>query len=436
MSTDHSTRKWPVAGSVWLGVIGIVLLVGGFALWAATSQIAGAVIASGQIEVEHHRQIVQHPDGGVVAEILTSDGQHVDAGQVLIRLDGALLKTDLAIVEGQYFELLARRGRLEAERADEANLTFPTVLTEASAANPALNDMMAGQGSLFRARKETLSKSLEQFARQSEQIDAEISGIDAQSEALGTQRALLEKELIDQRSLLAKGLAQTSRVLSLEREAARLDGQLGEMAASRARAATRKSEIDIARLRLVAQRREDAETELREMGQRELELAERRRGLSDQITRLEIRAPVSGLVHQMQITTPRSVIRAAEPILYIIPQDRPLVIAARIAPIHIDEVTLGQPVRLRFAAFSARNTPEIDGQVTRISADALIDEATRAAYYRAEIAISPGETDRLAGLALLPGMPVEVFIQTGERSPLAYLVKPLADYFTRAFRES
>ena len=436
MSKDESARKWPVSGPVWMGVLGILLLIGGFGIWAATSQIAGAVVASGQIEVEHHRQIVQHPDGGVVAEILTSDGQQVEAGQVLIRLDGALLKTELAIVEGQYFELLARRGRLEAERADAHEITFPEPLTQAATVHPALRDVMAGQQSLFLARSETLSKSLDQLSRQSEQIDAEMTGIDAQTVALGQQRALLEKELTDQRSLLAKGLAQAPRVLSLEREAARLDGQLGETTASHARAGTRKSEIDIARLRLTAQRREDAETELREMGHRELELAERRRALSDQISRLDIRAPVSGLVHQMQVTTPRSVIRPADAILYIVPQDRPLVIAARISPINIDEVSAGQLVRLRFAAFSARSTPEIEGHVTRISADALMDEATRATYYRAEIAIAPGETERLGGLALIPGMPVEVFIQTGERSPLTYLFKPLTDYFTRAFRES
>ncbi|MGR3198824.1 MAG: HlyD family efflux transporter periplasmic adaptor subunit, partial [Paracoccus sp. (in: a-proteobacteria)] len=232
------------------------------------------------------------------------------------------------------------------------------------------------------------------------------------------------------------GLAQASRVLSLEREAARLDGQLGALQADRAAALIRQTELEIQRLRLTAERREQAETELRDLGYRELELAERRRSLLEQISRLEIRAPVSGLVYNMQVTTPRSVVRPADPLLYAIPQDRPLVIGARVSTINIDEIQLGQPVVLRFSAFSSRTTPEIDGRLDRISADALIDEATRTPYYRAEISIPPQELDKLGELALVPGMPVEVYIQTGDRSPMAYLVKPLADYFNRAFRES
>lgn len=253
---------------------------------------------------------------------------------------------------------------------------------------------------------------------------------------MSTQRDLLQKELADQQSLLDKGLAQASRVLALQREAARLEGQLGEMTASRAQAETRQLAIGIEKLRMTAERREGAETQLRDIGYRELELAERRRSLTEQISRLEIRAPVAGIVHDLQVTTPRSVIRPADQIMYIIPQDRPLVIGARIATINVDEVQIGQPVILRFSAFSSRTTPEINGTLDRVSADALVDEATRAPYYRAEVSIPPEELDKLGQLALIPGMPVEVYIQTGERSPLAYLVKPLADYFNRAFRES
>ncbi len=433
---EDPARKWRAKTPLFVGFLGIALLFGGFGTWAALSSIAGAVVAQGQVEVEQHRQVVQHPDGGVVDEILISEGQAVEAGQPLIRLDGALLRTELTIVEGQYFEILARRGRLEAERADSPSINFPDELVASASDNAELALLMQGQVSLFDARRDTLKQSLEQLGKQSEQIDAEIDGIDAQTEALTRQRDLLEEELTDQRTLQERGLAQASRVLALEREAARLDGLLGEMTANRAKAETRKTEIDISRLGQEAERRETAETQLRDLGYRELELAERRRSLTDQISRLEIRAPVSGIVHQLQVTTPRSVIRPADPILYLIPQDRPLVIGARIATINVDEVHPGQPVELRFASFSSRTTPEIEGQVSRISADALVDEATRTSYYRAEITIAPGEIDKLGALTLLPGMPVEVYIQTGERSPLAYLIKPMADFFNRAFRES
>ncbi|WP_299844924.1 HlyD family type I secretion periplasmic adaptor subunit [uncultured Paracoccus sp.] len=436
VSKAEVVKRWPVRGAVFTGLLGIFLLFGGFGAWAMFTRIAGAVVAPGQVEVEQNRQVVQHPDGGVISEILVTEGETVAAGQPLIRLDGNLLQTELTIVEGQYFEILARRGRLEAERADAATIEFPADLIETAKTDPQLVELMEGQQSLFDARRDTIQQSLEQLSKQAEQLTQQIKGIDAQFVALGAQRDLIEQELTDQRSLLDKGLAQASRVLALEREAARLDGQLGEMQATRAQAETRQTEIGIEKLRLNAERRETAETELRDLGYRELELAERRRSLTEQVSRLEIRAPVSGIIYQLLFTTPRSVIRPADPVMYIIPQDRPLIIGARLATINVDEVRPGQEVVLRFSSFSSRTTPEIDGQVLRVSADALIDEATRTPYYRAEVTLLPHEMDKLDGLELVPGMPVEVYIQTGERSPMDYLVKPLADYFNRAFRES
>lgn len=427
---------WSARGSVALGLFALALLIGGFGLWSVGARIAGAVVASGQVEVEQRRQIVQHPDGGVVSEILVHEGESVAAGQVLIRLDGALLGTEMTIVEGQYFEILARRGRLEAERADIKDIAFPEELTRQASTRPELANLMEGQASLFRARLDTLTQSLGQLSKQSEQVQSQIRGIDAQSVALQQQRDFISQELRDQRSLLEKGLAQASRVLALEREAARLDGLLGEATANRAQAETQLAEIDLSRLEKSAAYRQEAETELRDLGYRELELAERRRSLTEQIARLEIRAPVAGVVQELQITTPRSVIRAADPILYIIPQDRPLVVAARIATINIDEVHPGQQVVLRFSSFSSRTTPEIDGILSRVSPDTLVDQTTHVPYYRAEVTIPPQERAKLEGLSLIPGMPVEVYVQTGERSPFAYLVKPLSDYFIRAFREN
>ena len=429
-------RRWPVRGPIVAGVLAVLVLVGGFTVWAMSTRISGAVVAGGQVEVEQQRQIVQHPDGGVVQDITVSEGSTVAAGDLLLTLDGTLLRTEHTIVEGQYFEILARRGRLEAERADADAIAFPDELVQTATASPALQDLIAGQTSLFRSRLDTLRQSLDQLAKQSDQIDSEVDGIDAQIAALATQRELIGRELTDQQSLLDRGLAQASRVLALEREAARIDGELGSLQASSASAAIRQTELQIQRLRLAAERREVAETELGDLGYRELELAERRRSLTEQLERLEIRAPVSGVVYNMQVTTPRSVIRPADPLLYIIPQDRPLVIGARVATINIDEIQLGQPVVLRFSAFSSRTTPEIDGRLDRISADALLDEATQTPYYRAEVSIPPDQLEKLGGLALVPGMPVEVYIQTGDRSPMAYLMKPLTDYFNRAFRES
>jgi HlyD family secretion protein len=427
---------WSARGPVLLGCLTLAVLIGGFGSWSVFATIAGAIVAPGQIQVEQNRQIVQHPDGGVVAEIHVTEGQTVAAGDLLLRLDGDPIQSELVIVEGQLYEILARRARLEAERDDAKEMVIPANLTAIAATRPEVAELVDGQLRLFIARRDTLARQREQLEKRHGQILSQNQGIDAQSAAIRTQLDLIRQELTDQRGLLAKGLAQASRVLALERQEADLMGRSGGLAASRAENDGRATEIDLEILRLAAARREEASSQLRDIGSKELELVERRRALMEQIARLDVRAPVSGIVLGLAVTTPRSVIRPAEPMLYIIPQNRPLVIAAQVTPIHVDEVHVGQDVRVVFPAFSARTTPELKGRVTQISADALTDQATRATYYRAEIVLEPGELAKLDGKILIPGMPVEAFIQTAERTPLAYLLKPFTDYFQRAFRET
>jgi HlyD family secretion protein len=436
MTAGVPSRVPSARGPVVLGLFALALLLGGFGLWSVTTRIAGAVVAGGQVEVDQNRQVVQHPDGGVVTEILVKDGDHVAAGAPLVRLDGTLLASELTIVEGQFFEILARRGRLEAERDDAKRIAFPEELLRSGSKDPEIAALMTGQERLFAAKAETEANEIDQLQRRRAQIANQIDGIAAQRAAADSQLVLIGKELADLTALLDKGLTPAGRVLALEREKARLAGVAGELDAARAEAEGKVTEIDIEILKRGSARREEANSQLRDLGYRELELAERRRALSEQVDRLEIRAPVSGIVHALQVTTPRAVIRPAEPVLYLVPQDRPLVIAARVSPIHVDEVRVGQEVALRFAALDSRTTPELFGRVTRISADALTDEQSKAAYYRTEVVLGPGELAKLEGHAIIPGMPVEVFIRTGERTPLAYLVKPLAEYFNRAFRES
>ena len=426
----------PVRRPVLLGLFATVILVAGFGLWATMTRISGAIVAPGQIEVERDRQIVQHPDGGVVESILVAEGEAVAAGQTLLRLDGAALRSELTIVEGQLSELAGRSARLVAERDGTANLTFQYDILALAATSPEVAAQLDGQKRLFQARGATLAEQRDLLSRRIDQTAAQSNGIAAQRTALTTQLDLIEQELASQQSLLDKGLAQAGTVLALQREQARLQGQLGELAADLARTEGQITEIEIEISSLATRRREEATAELRQTGPTILELAERRRALAERIDRLEIRAPVAGIVLGLQVTTPRAVLRAADPVLFVIPQDRPLVITARIAPIHIDEVAVGQPAELVFSAFSARDTPHLAGKVTRVSADALTDSQTGATYYTAELQLDDGEQARLGDSALVPGMPVEVFLQTGRRTPLAYLVKPFTDYFTRAFRES
>ena len=434
--TPQTKTKWPVTRPMMLGIVTTAVLIGGTVGWGLMTSITGAVITSGSLEVDQHRQIVQHADGGIVSKISVTEGAFVNAGDVLIALDGALLDSELAIVETQFFEILARRGRLEAERDGTDTILFPPELVEAAATRPDVSNLMDGQQRLFEARAETLAQQLEQLGKRKSQTESLIQGIDAQRDALTVQLRLIAEELASQQELLEKGLAQVSRVLALQREEARLSGQVGELTANRAQAEGRITETEIEILRLSAARREEASTQLRDIGYRELELAERRRALVERIARLEIRAPVSGIVLNLRVTTPRAVIRAADPVMFIIPQDRPLVIATRVPTIHIDQVRPGQEAKVIFSAFSSRTTPEVFGTITTVSADVLVDEATQMPYYRAEIALNPGEQAKLGDVILLPGMPVEAFIRTDERTPVQFLTKPFTDYFNRAFRES
>jgi HlyD family secretion protein len=426
----------PVRRPVILGLVTILVLVLGFGLWATLTQLNGAIVAPGQIEVERDRQVVQHLDGGVVSEILVIEGAQVAAGQPLLRLDGAALLSQLTIVEGQLSELTSRSARLTAERDGAEAVDFPADILALAKASPEVEGQLDGQRRLFQARAATLAEQRQLLSRRIDQITAQSNGIAAQRQALTRQLDLIEQELVSQQRLLDKGLAQAGTVLALQREEARLDGQIGELAAVLAVTEGQITEIEIEMSSLGTRRREEATAELRDIGPIVLELVERRRALQDRIDRLEIRAPVAGLVLGLQVTTPQSVLRPADPVLYVIPQDRPLMITARIPPIHIDEVAVGQPAELVFSAFSSRETPHLRGRVTLVSADTLSDAQTGAAYYTAEIELAEGERARLGDRALVPGMPVEVFLQTGRRTPLAYLVKPFTDYFSHAFRES
>ena len=429
-------EKWSAVRPIMLGVLALLFLVGGVFTWSIATTIAGAVIASGQLEVESNRQIIQHPEGGVVGTIYANDGDMVEAGEILIRLDDTMLRSELAIIESQYYELIARRGRLRAESEDLPAIRFDEGLLEIAQQNEEIAELVGGQIRLFEARIASNAQQISQLRERQIQIEELIEGRNVQLAALNEQLGLISEELIDQQSLLDRGLAQASRVLSLRREDASLRGQVGELVASVAESRGRIAELEIEIIRLQTTRQEEAITTLRDMQYRENELRERRLSAIETLSRLEIRAPVSGIVYGSTVNAVRSVIRPADPVMFIVPQDSPLVITSRIETINIDQVVVGQEAVLRFAAFDQRTTPELYGVVTRISADVLTDEVSGMNYYEAQILPYDGEIDKLQGLELVPGMPVDVFIQTGERSPLTFLTKPLTDYFTKAFRET
>ena len=431
MSGPNLSVRRPVA----LGLAALAALVLGFGLWSVLTRIEGAIVAHGRVGVDQDRQVVQHPDGGVVAEILVREGALVDAGALLLRLDGAALQSERAIVAGQLVELELRSARLLAERDGLSAPAFPATLVALAPTDADIAARISGEAGLFHARHDTLVERQKLLEQRILQLDSEVAGLATQIDALARERALIDAELSDQEALLQKGLTPAARVLALRREAARLDGTAGQLAAAMAQA---KGQIIAVRIEvggLDTLRREDAAAALRDLAPALLELAERRRALDDRIARLEVRAPVSGIVLGLQVTTPRAVLRPADPILYLVPQDRPLVITARISPNQIDAVAIGQPADLVFPALRSHDLPPLAGRVTRLSPDALTDAQTGLTYFTAELALDPA-TGAAGGVPLLPGMPVEVFVRTGSHSPLTYLLQPFAEYFTHAFRES
>jgi HlyD family secretion protein len=428
-------KKWSAKGQMRFGLAVVFVLVFGLGAWAAFASIAGAVVAPGRLKVETERQVVQHLDGGIVKELVVEEGDVVEAGDVLMRLDDTRLDAELAIIESQLFEVLARIGRLEAEVADEPAPVFDDELLAAAESNDDVARLVAGQSILFEARRETRDRETEQLRERQTQIRDEIRGSVAQRESLDRQLGFIEEELVDQRSLLDRGLTQASRVLSLEREKARLEGQIGTLTAQVAQLEGRITEIEIQLVGRDATRREEAITQLRDLRTNEAELRERRLSTNDVISRLDIRAPREGVVLGLTVFTVGAVVRPAEPLMYVVPTRADLVVEARVEPQNIDQVYPGQPARLRFSAFNQRTTPEVDSTVVRVAPDALTDEATGVSYYPIELAITPDLLSELGDLTLVAGMPVDAFVQTGERSPMSYLIRPLTDFFARSMRE-
>ena len=435
MAGNQTRPAWRITVPAIVGFVALAILVGGIGVWSVRTRLAGAIVSQGVIEVQSNRQVIEHPDGGVVGEIFVRDGDEVASGAMLLRLDDTFLASEKFIVESQLFELLARKTRLEAERDGVDEATLDAKLQELKDQEPIDPGLLAGQARLFAARLETLAQKTDQLGKQRIQIESEIDGTEAQLVSLRRQVELIGEELEDQQSLLTRGLTQASRVSALQREEASLTGQIGNLEAAVARLKGQIAATEIQIVELAATRREESITQLRDVQSQVVELSEQRLSLTERLSRLDIRSPVSGTVYGSQVFAVQSVIQPAEPMMYVVPQDTPLLVAARVDAIHVDQLHLGQPVALRFPAFNQKDTPEIEGHVINVSADTFTDENSGLTFYRAEVVPDEGQVERLNGQNLLPGMPVETLIKTDERTPLSYLVKPLADYFNRAFRE-
>lgn len=435
MTYAEAATKWRASLPLTVGYGALAILVGVLGVWAVCTTISGAVVSPGVIEVARHKQVIQHPTGGVVGEILAHDGDSVKAGDVLVRLDARLLKSQLAVIESQLVEVLVRKARLEAERDNAKTIILPRALDDLRPNVPGADAQVAGQQRLFRDRLAALETEGSQIDEQIGQITHQIEGTEAQLAALQEQLSLVSETLAKSERLLKQSLIESTRVNDQRSNVAGLKGQIGRAQSQVAELRGQIAALKIQKLQLGNRWREDASSQLRDLATQEVELGEKRFAMLETLSDLDIRASSDGVVYGSKVFALQSVIQPAEPIMYIVPQEKDLVITARIEASDIDKVHAYQETRLRFSAFDHRTTPELEGHVLSVSADIFNDEATGHSFYKATVAPDPGQTALLGARELLPGMPVQVFIRTEDRTPFSYFVKPLADYFIKAFRE-
>jgi HlyD family secretion protein len=417
-----------------VGLAVVVVLAGGLGGWASTAQISGALIAPGSVVVDSNVKKVQHPTGGVVGELRARDGDLVKAGDVVVRLDDTVTKASLAIVVKTLDGLWARAARLQAEQQGVESIVFPPMLLT-RADDPDVKNIMASEAKLFEVRTYGRTGQKAQLRERVTQLNEEIGGLTAQEKAKEKEIALVEKELVGVRSLYEQHLVQLSRLTVLERDAARLAGERAQYIASRAQAKGKITETELQIIQIDKDVVSEVSKDLRETNDKIGEFVERKVTAEDQLRRVDIRAPQAGMVLQSTVHTVGGVITAGDAIMMIVPQADDLSVEAKVNPQDIDKLQIGQKTLLRLSAFNQRTTPELNGVVSRVSPDVTTDQRTGQSYYTIRVSMPPEEIARLGEVKLIPGMPVEAFVQTGDRTMLSYLIKPLSDQLMRSFRE-
>ena len=441
-SSLNSNPKDPYKAIRRLNLIGlavIVLLVGGIGGWASITQLAGAVIAPGSVVVESSVKKVQHPTGGVVGEILVKEGDSVEEGQIVMRLDDTVTRSTLGVVRSQLDENTAREARLLAERDGADAIEFPETLI-ARKGEKSVATAITGEERLFDSRKEARAGQRSQLRERIVQSNEEIRGLSAQQDAKEHEVHFISQELVGVNELYGKQLVSISRIMTLKRDKARLEGEHGQYIAEIARARGKISETELQILQVDQDFRSEVLKDLRETQGKIAEFKERVTAAEDQLKRVDIRAPQSGIVLQLAVHTVGGVISTGETIMQIVPRADVLVVEAKVAPQDIDQISVGASTIVRVMAGDQRTMPDVTGVLTRVSADLTRDQPQAGQqagqpYYLVRVSLPAEEVRRLVNLRLVPGMPAEAFIQTYARTPLQYLLKPLREQIARTFRE-
>lgn len=416
------------------GIALIALFTGTIGLWAATSTLSGAVVAGGQFVVDNSVKKIQHSTGGIVGELKVREGERVNEGDLLVRLDETLTRANLQVVAKQLDEYLGRQARLEAERDSTSEIQVPVEFAN-RLNEPAVQKIISSERTLFEARRATRDAQKDQLKKRIAQSQDEITGLKAQQAAKVREAELIAEELKGVRELYQKNLVQLPRLNALERDAASIEGQRGQLIAGVAQAESRIAETQFQIIQIDEQMRAEAMQELREMQGKVAEYTERRVAAEDQLKRTDIRAPSDGYVHQLNVHTIGGVISPAEPVMLIVPTNDKLQLEARVLPNEIDQVKLGQKATVKVHASNARNMPDLHGSVSRISADVTRDQQTGMSFYTIRVDLPPTEIKRLENLHLIAGMQAEVFVEVNERTPFEYFFKPMQEQIARAFRE-
>ena len=414
-----------------VGLLIFFLVFGVFGLWSVLAPIEGAAHAPGTVIVRSNKQVVQHLEGGIVDEIVAQNGDRVEAGDPLLILDNTQPLAQLEIATGQYTALRALEARLIAERDGLEAIEFPDELT-----NGGLNAQveMNAQTQLFRTRKASLEGSVEVLEQRIGQLQSRLEGMRAQQESREELAASYSEELNEVRALLEEGFSDKTRLRELERNAARLRGEAAEMTAN---ISSTEIQVGETRLEILQQQREfqnEVASQLSDTQTNLKDVRERMTALRDVLTRTTVKSPVTGVVNGMQVHTVGAVISPGTPLAEVVPQSDELVVEARIQPVDIDRVAVDQEATIRFSSFG-NSVPTIFGRVIHISADSFVDENSGASYYTARVEVTPEGMEELGNLTLIPGMPAEVFIATGSRTFLQYLMKPISNALARSFRE-
>ncbi len=417
------------------GMLVLLLLGGGLGGWAVATDIAGAVLASGNLVVKSDVKRVQHPTGGVVGEIRVRDGDVVNAGDLLVRLDETVTRANLAILQKSLNEQLARKARLEAERDGVQAVTYPPELLAQKEA-PDAEHAMTAEANVLELRQVARNGQKGLLRERVAQLNQEISGSQAQEKGKTKELILIQRELKGAQELWAKDLMPVTKLNALEREAARLEGERAQVLAAIAQGKGKVAEVQLQILQVDRSAASEIASELRECEAKIGELIERKLAAEDQMQRIEIRAPQAGTVHQSIVHTVGGVITPGETLMLIVPQADSLAVDVKVSPNDIDQLWIGQSALLSFSAFNRRTTPEISGRVSHIGADIESDQRTGVRYYSVRVSLQAEELSRLGEVKLVPGMPVDAMMKTADRKVISYLIKPLQDQLGRAFREN